>query len=468
MFKFKLYTLIITLFLGCNLLSMQQSASKANASNNALAASSSSSRPTCSTSSSPLKNPTPILEPKTVFLVDEAEIHALAQKYKKAIPVKGISGISHIFLPETTLQHIFGIEIGDKKGEIYLTGFHHDQDMKLKNQEKIFYSSSRTYNGFRDGFIASTNQQFPVYKTFFLSSLSRDQIIAMMIEALQNIQNIDDQGTKLKIEGLTKNNMTLIIIVKKDNRSIITFFPKSPRTEQEIKNETAELKRTFGKFFFNPLNKPLRQPITPEESTQLVAMYPQGFPVNWILAAVDINTQDYYDFYLSTMKKRMPPFFQDAILNQHLIDELLEYEPKKIINKKQFIKNVYITSDTIKTAFSTENDRNFPSYLSRVEIIELLKDAIESFLPQDRWDDASDFDDQTSDSETHLISYGTLESDDVTINCITRLPSYDQRGALIGIRSKTTGSIANTDTWTFYILIDPLTGNVTNFYPLYH
>ena len=159
-----------------------------------------------------------------------------------------------------------------KKGCCTLEGFHHDEQEQLEKQEKIYYSAGQGHAGFRERFIACSRQQFPVYKTTFSSSLSREAVILMMIEALKNIKSIEDQDHVFKIEGLTKKNMSITTVIKKKDNTVATFYPTSPKTKAEIDEKTNELKAKFTKFFFNPLNKPIRQPISKEESEQLLAL----------------------------------------------------------------------------------------------------------------------------------------------------------------------------------------------------
>ncbi|MDR3549977.1 MAG: ankyrin repeat domain-containing protein [Candidatus Babeliales bacterium] len=367
--------------------------------------------PSSSSSSNSSSSPAQNISPKKVLVVNEAEIDALADKYKNPIPVK----ISDVRLTKKTLKHIFGMEIGDKKdpmGSFYLTGFHHDQQGQLRDQENIYYSSSKGHEGFREGFIAYTRQQFPVYKTFFSSMLSREKVISMMIEALQNVTKIEDQGSVWKIEGTTNNDMDIIVIIKKKDNTIVTFYPKSPRPAREVADETEELKTKFTKFFFNPSNKPLRQPLTDEELEQLLALYPDGIKFNMILAQVLSREGLFKSMYLSTLQKAYPGR----------------------VHIKKNLTNLYFTRESLKQIFSMPNDDSFPHYLSRTEILRKVKSALVNF-------------------GVHRISVG--ESFEVP---------FDREGNLIKIRAADTDKDNN---FLFYIKINENTGVIEKFYPLF-
>ena len=150
----------------------------------------------------------------------------------------------------------------------------------------------------------------------------------------------------------------------------------------------------------------------------------------------------------ATFNQKPEPFFEDVLLNKNLLDEIDRCDPSKLIHVERMIRKLHITPDTLQNAFSEQNDGSFPVYLSRPEILKKLKEAVKNL------------------DKTHPVSYGTLATGGKTIYCTTGLPRYSKEGELIGIRL-TSNITTPEDTWTFFVLIDPLTGSIHNFYPLF-
>jgi len=379
-------------------------------------------------SSSVSSNPKPKLD--TLLIANELEIDKLFEKYKKPIVVKGVSKINKIQLTKDTLNHVFGMSIKQKSGalkDLNLSGFHHDYNLELAGLVKPYYISGHGAGaGVSEKFIAYKRNQFPVFKTFFSPILTREQVIEKLIESLHNIQEYEDQGKNIRIRGKAsvirgKNNdvESIIIdtVVNKQTNDIITFFPVTQKPKEEIQREQQELNLLFKKFHFNLENKPERQSITEEEINQLLSLYADGIEVNWIIIRDNLLFQE--------------KFSKEVLAH---LNPLYNKTPKHI-------KKINITAKTLENVFK-DVDVAFPKYLSRVEILAKLKEALQN-----------------------ITIYETGLGDSIREKSVN-LRAFKGIGNFLQLRSSTKGR-SQKDIWNFYIIINEDTGDLEVFYPLF-
>lgn len=427
------------------------------------------------TTQSSVSNASSIFNEDTQLVpTDPKELQALAEKYKGGITVKGIHGIPKVNLTMKSLKHVFGVKIAkgpDKSQAAYLQGFHHDYNLLTRKQAPPFYFLAHGVgNGIREGFIAFNQTDKPVYKTFFSAILPKEQVINLLIESLRNIQKQEPQQQGLLlIEGITENGITIRTIIHKATGNIVTFFPVTQTSRKEIDAEAYELEQLFERFFRNVANKPQRTPACEREITQLLEQFPQGIPFNMGVGKIDLMSPDMYAYFTSFMPNQYPsevaksfplglrkslanmkvypaPILVDALFKEDRIPTFLKRYPERI-EIKNIIKNVYFTKKNLLNTFSEKNDSRFPLYLTRIEILKHVKEAlgnIEQGGLRNRF------------GINNMRSKWELE----------RLPTFSERGDNLLIRGTTKGT-DNNDSFTYLIFLNKTTGVIEDFYPLF-
>lgn len=363
-----------------------------------------------------------------LLIANELEISKLAEKYKKPIVVKGVSRINSVKITKKLLEHVFGISIKQKNNalrDLNMKGFHHDYNKELQTLVKPYSVSSHgTGGGVREVFFAYRQNQFPVFKTFFSPTFTREQVIQKLIESLHNIQGYEDQGKKLLIRGkafddiiTSRDDIIIDTVVNKETNEIITFYPASEKPKEEIQQEQQELNVLYKKFHFNVENKPERQPITQEEINQLLSLYADGIEVNWVIIRDNLMFKEK---------------FSKEIMSQ--LNPLYNKTPKHI-------KKINITAKTLENVFK-DVDVAFPKYLSRIEILAKLKEALQN-----------------------ITIYETGLGDSIREKSVN-LQAFKGIGNFLQLRSSTKGK-SQKDIWNFYIIINEDTGDLEVFYPLF-
>lgn len=291
-----------------------------------------------------------------IFVHNQAEFDELLKKYSKPIPFqcpkkKGNLIKGQAKLTKETLFHVFGMKISKRNAELnnlFLSGFHHDYKLQLTTLIQPFYNTMQNTGGLLEGFIAYAKNQFPVFKTYFLPSHTREEVIQQLIESLKNILACEDQDKeKLVLIGKTTKGIVIKTVLSKKTKQIITFFPVTQKTKEEIAEEQNKLNVLFKKFFFNVAQRTERKVITKEEVERLVKLYSKGIEVNWVFNG----------------------------------NSILKYDPKKNYPNQKIIKKINITPKSLERSFSQKNDSNFPKYLSKIEILNKLKEALENVVP---------------------------------------------------------------------------------------
>jgi hypothetical protein len=95
-----------------------------------------------------------------------------------------------------------------------------------------------------EGYIigATTHIQSYVFKTFFTSALSREEIIDRVIEAINHVTSLDDtQPKNWVITGQTNDAIRISIVADKITGEVISFFPEASdlRPKVQSSKETA-------------------------------------------------------------------------------------------------------------------------------------------------------------------------------------------------------------------------------------
>lgn len=387
-------------------------------------------------------------------IANALEIDQLLKKYQKPIVIQPIADmdIDKVELTEKVLKHVFGMEV--KKGadnfkELSLKGFHHDANLELEHQEQSFYRCEKSNSVISAGFIAHKKTHLPVFKTLFSSLLSREQVIDAWIESLQNIQQCEKQSKyKRLLTGQAtipnwknkKIDVVIKTVVDKKTGQVITFFPVLQK--DDIKQEKKKLDLLWSKHFLNVEKKPERTSITKEEVEQLLKLFPNGIQVNWVIIG---------DNLLFRSKKQ---FSEEALakLNPRIDDKMPKY-----------MHNINITAQSLANVFSPENDKNFPIYLSRIDILEKLQEALENINIYGRGD-AHNITVCNDDIEREITVYdnGGFHRDSF----------ISKKNAEHSINLLTLESCSNgkneKDIWKFYIIINEDTGDLENFYPLFY
>lgn len=339
-----------------------------------------------------------------VIQTSQTELDQLAEQYKAGISIKGISGLTKINLTKKTLTHVFGKQFKSKSGDVYLEGYHHE------TSDPFFFSIQGLGDGTEEGFIAFDRSHIPVYKTFFSSLLTKQQIIEMLIKSLNNIQKqeiCENDINRWCIDGIASNGVSIKTIIDKKTGEVITFYPLSKKSKDEISSENKRLKLLFKKHFHQRKDKPNRPPLTETEVHDLLQQFGNEIPFKMIISA------------------------QNILIPTSKIESMQQRAPLIV---KLALTSLRFTPQSLSHAFSKTNDLNFPPYLSRAEILTQVKQALENI----------------SQNQNGIKISGYKDTDEVL--------------KLKGI-SNATKSI---DAFVFLIKINKRDGTIEDFYPLFY
>jgi hypothetical protein len=314
--------------------------------------------------------------------------------------------------------------------ELDLSGFHHDYNLELEDQVKPYYQSGSSAGiNVKDVYVSYNQNQFPVFKTFFSHMLTREQVIEALLESLRDIQGYEDQGKNMLIRGKAlivrpkkpAEHVIIDTIVNKQTNDIITFYPETPTSKEEIRQKLADLKRHFKQYIFDPEHRPKRQPVTKEEIEQLVQPYADGIQVNWVMFG------DYLLFKEEFSKKALSR------------PDLPQNQPRK------YIKKVIINSKSLENIFSEANDVTFPGDVSRPQIVKKIKMALESVTIYDN-----------RDGRDGPLRYKGIKA-----------PGYTSPSHVIELKVNIDGKNKG-DVWELLMYINEDTGELEFAYPLLH
>lgn len=272
----------------------------------------------------------------------QQEIAALLKKYGRPIVVHEKLKVT---LTEKALEHVFGMTI-KRDGEcLGLTGFHHDNQLQLQEQDRSFFLSLKNTGGQLEGFVAYKRNQLPVFKTFFSPIWTREKVIETFIKSLKAVKSIKQEGEKRLITGKALDGTAICTVIDAKGK-VVTFYPVAKTSKLEHKQEQEKLQTLFKKCFLNLEHNPERKPITKEEIETLAELYPHGIQVNWLLRG------------------------------EHGLAE--RDKQQKVLDDRKLISNVIITDKALAAIFAKENDAEFPVHLSRAEILQKLKEALQA------------------------------------------------------------------------------------------
>lgn len=388
-----------------------------------------------------------------LLIANPLEIGQLLNKYSNPITVQLDSGQEKVQLTKKALDHIFGMEVKEGDDDLKspsLKGFHHDYHFELEDQHRSFYSCSKSNSVISEGFIAHKKTHLPVFKTMFSCLLPREQVIKALAESLQNIQSIEDQADqsnfllKGKVAILNgKNEKVDVIIntaVNKKTKKIVTFFPSPESSQDEIKEKKERLQILWKKHFLNIEKRPERQSMTEEEAEQLLQRFSHGIQVDWNIIGDNLL------------------FANNKQVSQEAADKL---NPRIDDMMPRYIKNVNITAQSLANVFSLDNDKNFPIYLGREEILTKLKEALQNITIYGRGD-AQDFTLIRDDIEYKMTDYDNGEP---------HRDSFIEKDAessanLLRLECSSNGK-DQKDAWTFLVDINEDTGDLKTFWPLF-
>jgi hypothetical protein len=189
----------------------------------------------------------------------------------------------------------------------------------------------------------------------------------------------------------------------------------------------------------NPEGKPTRKPITPGEITKLLKPFSRGINFNMTLSEVNLVSP--------AMQRLLPiiiPCWVPALINKHRIVSLMKKYPGRIKLIKN-IKKLHLTQATLDKVFS-ENDESFPPYLTRVEILNLLKEALNN--PYSKMKQHLQINNKRTEKDLNFPSF--RKESDKTISFRGRTKNLDE-----------------DKNFTFYIVINSKTRKIEDFHMLF-
>lgn len=142
---------------------------------------------------------------------------------------------------------------------IWIPFLHHDYNNQLEKSEKIkILEPVRDKFGTVKGYLTAPNENYiPYLTTFFNPTLTQDQVIEKILQAEQNILEIESIVTDTKTEkiikktfiGIAKSSMFISLTTDQDNK-IINAFPIfhtdfTPEFPDQSKNNNPAHKTNF-------------------------------------------------------------------------------------------------------------------------------------------------------------------------------------------------------------------------------
>jgi hypothetical protein len=337
--------------------------------------------------------------------------------------------LTAVTITQSSLDHVFNMSTTKGKYEKIkhkaLGGYHLLND-DIHNLNKVYsFCVEAIAPHVCQGFIVNTTEHLPVFKTFF-SGLTPEETIRCFQESLQNISRVEDQDKVWLIEGTSLTPAIRITsIVTKDKLELKTFFPTSSMSKAEIKEYEQERKNIHVRYFFNPcpaLDKTVADSL---DSSALQSHFgTDGLDVQLKFVHLDIRSIDSYVLSLNlnynlqaNMSYGLLPCsvldsinhdlddFRQSCQNesekimraltewgdqlsdekrQRLLDRHFHlcralFIPSRKIEVLQTVDKIHLPIETIDKVFFNGVKR-FPDHLTKIQILEKLKEAIENYV----------------------------------------------------------------------------------------
>jgi hypothetical protein len=321
---------------------------------------------------------------------------SLSKKMVRAVGKDGgiilPDGISIIKVPINLLSHLFSMKVsdvpqyGDRNNNNIpqcFGGFHHIDYQKLGSDARYnFYSwSLHNFDKFvADGYIVVNNEFSPAYKTFFVN-MSSKEVLKRCLESLQQITSVEDNEgfpKRWKLKGQSLNGIKITSIVDKKTGNLITCYPTSKLSDDEVRIFTKQKRSLCNKRNFNPCYPSVG---TLETDAQTLYNYFGGsVQVNLKFVNCDITSV----VAVETMRIRngwscMPKNMVHSLLTNQFIDDLKFDFPSRQIDVLSSIEKFHLSLETIKFLFFSGQEL-FPKQLSSFEILDCLKESIANYL----------------------------------------------------------------------------------------
>jgi hypothetical protein len=336
---------------------------------------------------------------KNIVDVNDDEIErlfsSLCEKHEgnlEFIPCgEGVGPMGVFRITKESLKHAFGMKLKRERklGNFVFTGFHHIDLLNIPVVESFMFRNFGPH--VTEGYIVVNKQHLPVYKTFFRASLSREDIVSRVVEAIQNITFVitSAQGKNWEVVGQSKDGISIQIVADKGSGAIITFFPfqPDPKEKQDIKKKRIQYQKTS----FNPCYSVA--PWKETDANKLQQVFGRKMYVGLKFVEMDVTSIEYYDRF------RAKPCKKYGLLTQANIDFLRHEMPFRDIQILHSIDDISLPLETIQRLLIDTFHRGFPENMSQREVITKLKEAIENYqllladiFQETIWEDVDSFD----------------------------------------------------------------------------
>jgi hypothetical protein len=300
------------------------------------------------------------------------ELHA-SLGTKTEISPKGTAAdvLPKLVISKKCLKHVFGMELQSRKkeGEGYkcFGGFHHfDMDTVPKSVQSFRINVISPHVA--DGYIVVNRTHLPCYKTFFMGSLSREAIMERVVEACQEILQVDSTQPRIwVIDGRSKDGLMIQIIAENPSGKVKTFYPFSKLLKAR-QAETESMKIQFSKIYCNPC---YRESFSTETSIcELQDSFGDGIRVGLLYVGLDAASAEVASMF-GYVDRTI------GLLPRSAVKDLMK---TRKIDIKRAIDTIVLPTETIQKCLFDKFCNKFPENICRLEVIRLLKEAINNYV----------------------------------------------------------------------------------------
>lgn len=340
-----------------------------------------------------------------IIKVDPVEIQNLLRSLPStALNVRGANvpvNLLSVNITEKTLHHIFGMEIvRDKtRGFKYLSysGFH-SIDLSDVNNKFFSFRFRNVGNHVAEGYIVVNPKHLPKYKSFF-RGLSREEILKIHSQALLNIDSVEESqnGKRWILHGISNENVCITTVVEKLSGEVVTFYPKSSLSTNEIKEFERLQRLHYIRLFFNPCPCYFAPAIRSGSPTELFEHFGAGgFQVDLTLVHMDTRLSDFDELRRwSNLPVTDMPLKHALLTKSAIVASILDISTRKLTCINEMTK-FYLPIESIERIFFDGNER-FVQYLSYFDALDILKEVLRNYctmvnedFQESEWEDISD------------------------------------------------------------------------------
>jgi hypothetical protein len=322
-----------------------------------------------------------------ILVINEVELEALyaslRDRYGDPLEIipSGIDAdaLCPLKITRDSLKHVFGMTpkmMKRKFGDIGVnsnsySGFHYfDLDLIRKSVDDFALRNMDAHVA--DGYIVVNQTHLPEYKTYFLPTLSREEVVGRVIQALQNIHAVDlDHAKNWVISGTSfDDDIHIQIVADKCTGRVITFFPLSTELSLHKKGMHSPQMTSMKNSIFNPCYR--ETPIMETDAAALKAGFADGIQADWRFVEMDITSKEYV-WYKHQIGSPHKPFMQFCLLTQTIIDALLDEMPSREIRVIERFNKICLPIETVQQTLINGFYLRFPEHRSQRDVITKLK-----------------------------------------------------------------------------------------------